>query len=277
MAARKTQTHLPGPPTLGPSKALELLADVLQKGTALSQARPISADDHSAWELVARNILERAFGEHSPNVHSVTLVGHGGGAFPLNAGEEWWENRRAENLKTQLSRLEGLMEVLRTEAQLTRGEPPTAGLEPSGHRIFLVHGHDDGLLHEVARFCERLRQQVLILREQPDRGRTIIEKFEQYADVGFAIIMLTADDSGCAAGSGSPRPRARQNVVLELGYFLGRLGRSRVCALHKDGVEIPSDYSGILYVAVDQHGAWRLSLARELKAAGFPVDMNLAL
>jgi predicted nucleotide-binding protein len=75
----------------------------------------------------------------------------------------------------------------------------------------------------------------------------------------------------------SQQPRARQNVILELGYFLGRLGRSRVCALYVEGLEIPSDYSGVLYVKLDGDGGWRLNLAKELKAAGLPVDMNKAL
>jgi predicted nucleotide-binding protein len=144
--------------------------------------------------------------------------------------------------------------------------------------VFLVHGHDEAALHEVARFLEQLDQQVIVLREQPNKGRTIIEKFEDYTDVGFAIVLLTPDDKGGSVALGdSQRLRARQNVILELGYFLGRLGRSRVCALYVEGVEIPSDYSGVLYVKLDGDGGWRLSLAKELKAAGLPVDMNKAL
>lgn len=149
-------------------------------------------------------------------------------------------------------------------------------MEPHGHRIFFVHGHDEGALHEIARFLERLDQQVIVLREQPNQGRTIIEKFEDYSDVGFAVVLLTPDDRGGADGA-EPRWRARQNVILELGYFLGRLGRKRVCALYRGDVEIPSDYSGVLYVPIDGAGGWRLQLARELKAAGLPVDMNRAM
>jgi predicted nucleotide-binding protein len=153
------------------------------------------------------------------------------------------------------------------------------GPAPPGHRIFLVHGHDQAVLQEVARFLERLDQDVIILREQPNRGRTIIEKFEDYSDVGYAVILLTPDDRGGPASNSSDEQhsRARQNVILELGYFLGRLGRSRVCALYREGVEIPSDYSGVLYVKLDAEGGWRLKLAKELRGAGLPVDMNRAL
>jgi predicted nucleotide-binding protein len=142
-----------------------------------------------------------------------------------------------------------------------------------------VHGHAEATLQEVARFLEQIEQEIIVLREQPNRGRTIIEKFEEYGDVGFAVVLLTPDDRGgpAAATYEEQGLRSRQNVILELGYFLGRLGRSRVCAMYTEGVEIPSDYSGVLYVPLDSGGAWRLHLARELKAAGFPIDMNKAV
>ena len=102
---------------------------------------------------------------------------------------------------------------------------------------------------------------------------------EDYADVGFAVVLLTNDDQG--GPSDLPfeeqKLRARQNVIFELGYFIGRLGRNRVCALYAPGVEIPSDYSGVLYIQLDEQGGWRLALAKEMKASGLPVDMNLAL
>src|SRR5262249_32376296 len=100
---------------------------------------------------------------------------------------------------------------------------------------------------------------------------------EQCAGVGFAVVLLTRDDEGRIKGESVLRPRARQNVILELGYFLGRLGRDHVCALMTDGVEEPSDLSGVIYVPFDSGGAWRLSLAREVKAAGIDVDLNRAV
>jgi predicted nucleotide-binding protein len=93
------------------------------------------------------------------------------------------------------------------------------------------------------------------------------------------VILLTGDDRGgmWKASYEEQKPRARQNVILELGFFLGKLGRERVCALYQPGVEIPSDYSGVLFVSLDAGGAWRLALARELKAAGLDIDMNKAV
>jgi predicted nucleotide-binding protein len=146
------------------------------------------------------------------------------------------------------------------------------------NKVFLVHGHDEAARDSAARLLERLGLQVVILHEQPSASRTVIEKLEAHGDVDFALVLLTADDVGkAAAGDSDLRPRARQNVILELGYFFGRLGRRRVCALHKGNVELPSDYLGIVYVDMDPLGSWHLSVARELRAAGFSVDMNKIL
>jgi predicted nucleotide-binding protein len=239
----------------------------------------LTRDAYGAWELLARNYLEKAFGVNSPNVSAITDVGKYG-AFPMSAGEGFWENHRVESLNTQTRRLAGLIELLETELQLTsQSVVASPSIPATAHRIFLVHGHNDAILHETARLLEKLSQEFVILREQPSQGRTIIEKFESYADVGFAVVLLTGDDRGgrTAEPSDTYLLRARQNVILELGYFLGKLGRSRVCALYQRGVEIPSDYSGVLYVELDDRGAWRWELAKELRAAGFAIDMNHAM
>jgi predicted nucleotide-binding protein len=144
--------------------------------------------------------------------------------------------------------------------------------------VFVVHGHDDGTKDSVARFLEKLNLRPIILHEQPNEGMTIIEKFEYHSKAGFAVVLLTSDDIGYARNKPKEKkPRARQNVIFELGYFIGALGRNKVCALYKDGVEIPTDYQGILYVPVDSGGNWRLQLAKEIKKAGMAIDLNKAL
>jgi len=153
-------------------------------------------------------------------------------------------------------------------------KPATTG----GRGVFVVHGRDQGVKHEVARFLERLGLKPIILHEQPSKGRTIIEKFEDYSDVAYAVVLLTADDIGkLASEETEPRPRARQNVVFELGFFIGNLGRKRVCTLYQEGLELPSDYKGVVYVPLDPRGAWKLQLGGELKAAGLEVDMDKAV
>ena len=148
---------------------------------------------------------------------------------------------------------------------------------PRSDKVFVIHGHDEGAREAVARFLENLKLEPIILHEQSNRGRTIIEKFEEHADVGFAVALLTPDDVGALKGNESNlNPRARQNVIFEFGYFIGKLGRERVCALVKGDVEKPSDYGGVLYIPLDDSGGWKTGLIRELNHAGFEVDANKA-
>jgi len=153
---RKRQRELPEEPEVDPEVGIGLLKGQIDKGRTLLPSRPLSKDAYGQWELLTRNYLEKAFGRGSPNVGSVRDVGKYGG-FPMNAGEAWWENHRAESLTPQLTRLEGLVGLLETELQLRDGGAISGpGPAPTGHRIFLVHGHDQAVLQEVARFLERL-------------------------------------------------------------------------------------------------------------------------
>jgi Predicted nucleotide-binding protein containing TIR-like domain len=147
---------------------------------------------------------------------------------------------------------------------------------PAERKVFVVHGHDDGAREAVARYLEKLGFEAIILHEQPSRGRTIIEKIEDHGEVGFAVVLLTPDDIG-GVNDTELKARARQNVILELGYFIGRLTRSRVCALKRGNVEVPSDFGGVVYTEFDENGGWKTSLAKELEAAGFQIDWNVAM
>ena len=148
-----------------------------------------------------------------------------------------------------------------------------------GDKIFIVHGHDEAAKHKIARFVDDLDLTATILDEQPSMGQTIIDKFEEHAnEAGFAIVLLTADDVGAPEDKTDElKPRARQNVILELGYFLCGLGRDRVRILYEEGVELPSDIYGISYVLMDEYGAWKMKLAQEIAAADITVDMNKLL
>jgi predicted nucleotide-binding protein len=161
-------------------------------------------------------------------------------------------------------------------SRATAEEPPTSARAP---RVFVIHGHNIAIRETVARFIERLGSAVIILNEQPSQGRTIIEKFESLSDVDYAVAIMSADDVGAAKSAAhSPmQSRARQNVVFELGFFAAKLGRSRIAVLYEEGIELPSDFSGIVYIPIDSPGAWKFVLARELKVAGLPIDLNNAL
>ena len=179
-----------------------------------------------------------------------------------------------ENVERQILKLESVSERLGLYAEPVFVEAREATpIEHRGSKVFVVHGHDEGAREAVARFIQALGFQPIILHERANEGRTVIEKVEAHGDVGFAVVLLTPDDEGCEKGR-TPGPRARQNVVLELGYFIGRLGRNRVCALKRGELEIPSDFGGVVYEPFDASGGWKLALGRELRAAGFEIDWN---
>lgn len=212
-----------------------------------------------SWDAENRTILERLFT----------------GVEEVQYSNETWSDDPQEARILRIEWLESLRDRLR-HYDLTleaRGvaRAPIAGREAARSRttkVFVIHGHDEAAKLDVARTLEHLELVPIVLHEQPDRGNSVLEKFEAHADVGYAVALLTPDDA-CGAGR-----RARQNVILELGYFLGALGRGNVRALYKPGVELPSDLHGWLYTEMDAAGAWKLLLARELRAAGFDVDLN---
>ena len=180
-------------------------------------------------------------------------------------------------LEGLISRLEEKIEDLSDNPTETE-QAVTPDASHDSRRVFIVHGHDEEVKLSLARFVEQLGLQPIILSEQPNEGRTIVEKFEANSDVAYAIVLLTADDIGHPRENpDKARPRARQNVILELGYFVGRLSRARVCALLKGSVEVPSDIHGVVYVSMDEGGGWKLKLASELKQAGIDVDLNKAM
>lgn len=142
-------------------------------------------------------------------------------------------------------------------------------------RIFIVHGHDNGAKEAVARFFENQGLHPIILHEQVDESQTIIEKIENNIDVGYAIILYTPCDLGKENRIDAEyKPRARQNVLFEHGYLIGKLGRKKVCALIKGDIETPSDISGMIYKTMDDKGYWKIEIAKEMKAMGYNIDMN---
>lgn len=141
----------------------------------------------------------------------------------------------------------------------------------SPNRVFVVHGQNDDARADVVAYLRELSLEPVVLHDQPNMGRHLLTKFIQEAElVTFAVVLMTDDDMGCLRG-GELAPRARQNVILELGYFIAHLRMERVCALITPGLETPSDFDGIVYIRMDPAGNWRGELARELRAAEMPI------
>ena len=181
-------------------------------------------------------------------------------------------------IASTVARLETLRDVFQERiADFVAEEVPALPTKPAvmTGRVFIVHGHDNGMKEAVARVITKLGFEPVVLHEMPNQGKTIIEKFETHAKVDFAIVLFSPDDMGYAQGHpDQAKPRARQNVLLELGFFVGALGRHKVCALFQDGIEKPSDYDGVAYLKFDGEGKWQFDLAKEMRAAGMTVDSN---
>lgn len=281
MAKKSSNRPEPRQPTVSVSESIPLLKELITRGKALLSTRPIAEAKFVVWKNHVGEALMACLGEDSDDRHSfisagVTTVFVSGWGGDSRDPDYYSREELAEKVAMLESIVEGLeFKAAKFVAPSAATASPAQTKAPSKNEVFVVHGHDDAAKSEVARLLEKVGLTPIILHEQANAGQTIIEKFEKHAAlVGFAVVLLTPDDMGAPTSKPQPlSPRARQNVILELGYFIGKLSRNRVCALYS-GVEIPSDLLGVVYVERDRAGAWRWALGNELKAAGYDVDLN---
>lgn len=235
-------------------------------------------NDISNWNNYNSELLKQSFNkeynEYKKNYDQVNFYYGMLGDQPRNELVELQE--KLQNKLKNLNQLAATVDLMKSQI----AEQPiniiteTTSNRPDSKNVFIVHGHNNEIKVNVARILEKLGLNPIILHEQPNAGKTIIEKFEKHSDVGFAIILLTDDDLGKAKNNENSNPRARQNVILEMGYFIGKLGRERVCPLYIKDVELPSDINGLLYTEIDHGESWKIKIAKELKAAGYEIDVN---
>jgi len=264
------------------------------EGTALAEDADYVRSDsdfrewrnrHRRWADLTERALRSIFttDEAAQKFQSAGMIGAVGGAgWQTDLSLEHGSLDRALN---KLVSIKDQLEYIESEdAEPAQGNSERAREITASAQIFLVHGRNDDLKTRVARLLERTgKHAVTILHEQANQSRTIIEKFEDHAGrADYAVVLFSGDDVGHLAPSYVPenealRPeslRARQNVVLELGWFAGRLGRSRVTVLYEPDVEMPSDYVGVTYTELDEGGQWQFELLRELRSAGLTFDLN---
>lgn len=155
--------------------------------------------------------------------------------------------------------------------------PTSAVSDPPANKIFVVHGHNEAAKDSVHLFLNQLTgKDAVILHEQGNMSQSLIEKLEAASDTAsYAVVLLTGDDVGKAKNDPDLSARGRQNVVFEMGYFMGKLGRRNVAVLMEPGVEEPGDIRGMLYIPFDSFGSWKGKLAGEIKSAGHHVDLNI--
>jgi predicted nucleotide-binding protein len=281
------------PPTTTVAPKLHLTPDAIERGLSRLDERISELENFNVNTLVnggspeltalkaaIKDTLERCFGENTSayqRFHSATGLRHV--SMYIGGGPVDYMTPTRRNIANAVALLrEAKRTLLEDLADHEHASTPKLADAVDNtsrvlqRKVFLVHGHDEGARETVARFLMQLGFDPIILHEQANQGRTVMEKVETHGQVDFAVVLLTPDDEGCAKG-GTPVPRARQNVLLELGYFLGRLGRDKVCALKRGTVEIPSDFAGVVWESMDGDG-WKQALGRELQAAGHEIDWN---
>ena len=238
--------------------------------------------EFGVWRRETENLLIHAFGSESRQVYEFANIRYSPVVYTK---EDVTHRAYLRGLQTARECLLAIVTEVKDFYPDEPGQTSVSGnaktTELSGVRnagcnsrkVFVVHGHDEGMKSSVARFLEKLDLHPIILHEQPNEGKTIIEKFEANADVAFAVVLISPDDEGNEKGKKDKlQSRARQNVILELGYFIGRLGRAHVCALQSGDIETPTDVLGVLYVPYDLNGGWKIQLVKEIRAAGISLE-----
>lgn len=259
-------------------KKLELITELSNRAINLPVMENNTLD---ALLKDAEMIIKKIIEEHSDYIRTLKSIMFRPMFSPSTDSEknETWRNGQQKliNLFNTIKKEIELFE----DGKLEINEESNLSAKKLSSKIFIVHGHDNELKLDVARTIEKLKLNPVILHEQSDEGLTVIEKFEKNSlDCDFAIVLLSPDDIGCSKNTdiANAQYRARQNVVLELGYFVGAIGRKNVLALVKDdstgSLEIPSDLAGLVYTKYDKSDGWKMSLVQRLKTSGFQVSAD---
>lgn len=237
----------------------------------------VDSGESTQWRQTVQSALRRLFGEKCEqlkafkNVKYVPIIWSTSTPGSVFA-EEFMAGMRSATaiIRSALQEYEDYERSPEPSHDRSEDNSPLA----KSRNIFVVHGHDNEMKEAVARFLENLELAPIILHEQASGGDTIIEKLERHRNVSYAIILLSPDDVGRVNNQGKAlRARARQNVILELGFFMGALGRSHVFTLLRGDIEHPSDLLGVIYVKFDD-ASWKMKLLQELKHNGFDIDTN---
>ena len=226
-----------------------------------------TAPAFQSWYNLTERFLLKKYGKDS-----IELENFKNTRFSPKFYSESWQliEKCREGLLACKLTFQGYLEELKEEGSNGQDVEPVAKAK-NFSKIFIVHGHDEALKQEVARLIEKQNIEAIILSEKANKGKTIIEKLEENSDVGCAICLFTPDDTGKANKETDYKARARQNVVLEAGFFMGKLSREHVVYIAKDGLEMPSDLQGIVYTNASN---WQFDLLKELKAMGYNIDFN---
>ena len=255
-----------------PSRAAEELRKLRAQADTPQIQR--QGPEHRAWKAKADAVIQGALGKDSETLREFRDLRYQFAVWAEAPGET---EEDARFFSSAVMNAAALIDAAIYQLELQN--EPDEGLSPEQETrgpIFVVHGRDDSHKYELMRLLDRAADPpAIILHEKASGGTMILEKFERNAQAAsFAVVLLTGDDEGRLRGDATQplRPRARQNVIFELGVFMTLLGRARVAVLKDADVEGPSDIDGLVYIDLDAAGAWRHALLKELRAAGITVD-----
>lgn len=259
---------------------IQLGFDILKRNVNDMEDFALIKKEYQLWNDYNEEFLKQSFNnpanEYKKDYIDTDKLGawvFGGHSSPSEQLLEFKEtfNGKIDNLSSLLQKADLLKVDDEIIIQASNSKNDNKPLDKT--KVFIVHGHDDLAKMETARFIELLGFEAIILHEQINSGKTIIEKIESYTDVGFGIVLYTPCDVGSKRGEeNNLKNRSRQNVVFEHGYLIAKIGRENVTALVKGSVETPNDISGVVYISMI--GDWKLEIAKELRNSGYNIDMN---
>ncbi|NSX36521.1 nucleotide-binding protein [Pseudarthrobacter oxydans] len=273
---------------VSPAQLRQKLNEAMTQGSNLlaTDARDdltVLSAGYQTWDKRNQLILEgsfetKSFFQAGPKADYLDFRG-----LSYGFGLDHVEGVSTEGLRSDIEKKIQRLAVIRENLDFYRYESQRnddRGLAQESPSIFLIHGRAEAPRLQVQNLLLRATaHEAVVLMEKTNQGATIIEKLEEQLGqrAGFAVVIITGDDHGGLAGSPEMQPRARQNVILELGYAMGRVGRRNVTILYEEGVELPSDIAGVAYYPLDSHGGWQRHLLGDLKAAGFQVSSEALL
>lgn len=294
MTRKKVTTIEPPEPAellVSREEAKSRLEDRIQKGKEIRdlQIRSLqefeqAKNEFHKWDDFNEELLRRIFTtDELSKEYSYWIGGVVMSIYETSLGEKISDLHK--DIDSKIHRIDSIIERLeliplsRSTASTITSDVPMQPATKS-KKAFVVHGQDEVAKTSLEVFLREIGLEPVVLHRQADQGLTIIEKFEKHSDVGYAFILLTPDEvSYLKSEQNKPDHerrkefRARPNVIFEFGYFVGKLGRSKVCCLYTGDVSLPSDVSGMIYKKYSSSlEEIAYSIIKDLKASGFLSD-----
>jgi predicted nucleotide-binding protein len=286
-----SEPKLPAELLISRDDAKSKLQERIQKGLAIKQTQINSREaldeaenEYSKWNSFNTELLKRIFSTDELAEEYSRWIGVGVIAMrEPSLGEKIADlykdiDQKIHRIDSIIERLE-LIPLTKTAAAVAPQESESVRSPAKTKKVFVVHGHDEIAKTNLEVFLHEIGLEPVVLHRQADEGLTIIEKFEKHSDVGYAFILLTPDEISYVKADESKDDnkrlkeyRARPNVIFEFGYFVGKLGRSRVCCLYTGDVSLPSDISGMIYKKfTNSIEEVAYSIIKDLKASGYAI------